>query len=221
MFLLMSVLTVLFAIPIGVHALATRKSSGEWTVLEQTPSPMGGAYRSSWKWIPRNPGAPMLVQVASVWSFALLGPALLSVPAMLMGMSEETESKTGSVVGPAVVFGPTGFLLAIMIFSAGWSMYKRREQSRRLARGVAIWSIVHNIAVVYAVVASSVAVDPGAWRDFDIHTLGWTALAYATVSFAHAFTLLAATQTHERVDHASNTDADVVERSDGVYASMS
>ena len=54
-----------------------------------------------------------------------------------------------------------------------------------------------------------------------VHTLGLPALVYATVSFAHAFTLLAATQTHQDADDASNADEVLVDRSTGVYASTS
>ena len=63
MFLFLGLMLVLVAIPVSVHHLATRKSSGEWTVFDKVPSPIGGAYRGGWTWIPRNPGAPMLVQV--------------------------------------------------------------------------------------------------------------------------------------------------------------
>ncbi len=214
------VVLVFIAIPVGVHHLATRKSSGEWIVFDKVPTPTGGAYRGGWTWLPRNPGAPVLVQVASVWSFALLGPAVLSLPIMLIGMAKEADGRTGGV-GAAAIFGPTGLLLAFMIFAAGWRLYKRRDRSRRFAHGVAIWSLVHNVAVICAVIASSVAVDPGCWKDFDIHTLGLPALVYATVSFAHAFTLLAATQTHQDADDASNADEVLVDRSTGVYASTS
>lgn len=218
--LMLGLLTVLLAIPMGVYQLATRRSRNEWTVFEKVPTPIGGAYRGGWTWIPRDAGAPMLVQVASVWSFALLGPALLSLPMMLMGMAEEAESKNGSGIGPAAIFGPTGFLLAVSIFTAGWKLFKRREHSRRFARGVALWSVMHNVAVVIAVIASTTSETPGGWRDFDIHALGWVALVYATVSFAHAFTLLAATQTHERIDAAHPADvADLVDDPNGVYAS--
>jgi hypothetical protein len=101
------------------------------------------------------------------------------------------------------VFGPTGLLLAIMIFSAGLSLHKRRASSRKFIRSVGIWAIVHNIVVVYAVLACA-TLDSStrtAWSDFALQNgFGWVAIAYATVSFAHAFTLLAAIREHERAE---------------------
>lgn len=202
-------LALLSLIPAGAYAIAKRKWGSEWTVFDKVPSPAGGAYRGGWVWLPRNPGAPFLVKVASVWSLGLMVPALVSLPLIALGVANEAD-KGG--IGPAGVFGPTGFLLAVMIFAAGIKLHRRSNSSRRFARGVAAWAVIHNIAVVYAVMASSTNDDRGPWNDFDVHNMGWVALVYATLSFGHAFTLLASTQDHERADNDTSARQEPVAR---------
>ena len=137
-------------------------------------------------------------------------PALLSVPLMALGVADEAGRAEGVVVGPALGFGVTGLALAVGVFAAGVALLRRRASSRALARRVAVWSIVHNAAVIFAVsLATHGPYDlPRGWSDFSIHAFGWMALLYAAVSYGHAFTLLFAAAAHQHADSAATRAAE-------------
>ncbi len=217
MAVLLLIVAVLTVIPACAYHLATRRWSNQWTFFEKKHSAIGGAYRGGWVWEQHNPGAPKLVKVASIWSLGLIVPALVSFPLILIGIAQESDNG----IGPAAVFGPTGFILAVTIFISGVSLLRRRARARHLARVVGFWAILHNIAVVYMVVmASTMDQDShAAWSDFSFSGFGRAALAYAAVSFAHAFTLLAAAQKHELVSKVDRVEPDVATGEAPVYAS--
>lgn len=205
---------LLVSIPVLFYRHGAKQHGGEWAWREKIPLAAGGAYRGSWITKLHHPGAPRVVRVASIVSMLLIVPAVFSLPALLLGLSQ--ESKHGAL-GPAFVFGPTGLALAGAIFLAGRSLLKRDDGARRLALGVGLWSIAHNVAVASAVLVASIQGSEASldWQYYGMEAAGPVVIAYIAVSLAHAALLIAAARAHET---APKDAPAVAARPEPVYA---
>ena len=90
---------------------------------------------------------------------------------------------------------------------------KRSESSRSLARGVAIWSLLHNTVLLSATVVANVF--PAANTSgskfhclelMQLDKAGAVVVFYAFASMAYAAFALHAAKVHEAIDHAGQPD---------------
>jgi hypothetical protein len=178
----------LLAAPVAIYNRVTRKHAPSWDHTEREYVPTGGAYRGTVVSFLRSPGMPDGLRGPCMWSLYMLVPAVVSLPAMGLGMLVEMDHPVG--VGPAWILGPSGLALALAIFVVGLRMPRRRASLAAETRGVAVWEILHNVGVILAVVLSSGPFAAKPWEAFGLEGLGMVAVPYAIVSFVHAAYLL-------------------------------
>jgi len=206
LFLASMVLAGLILIPVSVYRLVARRHETSWNWTERVPLATGAAYRGSWLRLEHTAGVPQVVKVASFISLALIVPAILSLPALAIGLCEEWDHN----VGPATLLGPTGLALSVGIVTASKKQTRREKSARNFAIGVGLWSILHNVVVLMAVLYASTHDLPSndSWKEFAVDGFGAPAIVYALFSFAHAVLLISAASAHEQASDRVVDDAE-------------
>jgi hypothetical protein len=181
--------------PLNRYTNALERGRATWphtlVVTHETP---GGAYRGS---VVREEhvvlAPPRLVKGVAMAS-AFMG--MMWIPSLpIVGFGILFEAGCGKI-GPAIAFGSTGMALSLAIFVTGPKLLERKRVD--VARFVAAWSILHNVAILIAIVlvTTGVAERAGAIADWQMYSLsewiGWVALAYVAGSLVHAVTMLRA-----------------------------
>lgn len=198
----------LLATPLAIYKRVTRKHAGSWDHTEREYVPTGGAYRGTVVAFLRSPGMPDGLRGPCMWSLYMLVPAIVCLPALGLGMLVEADKTSG--FGAAWLLGPSGFALALAIFVVGLRMPRRHATLPAEARAVALWEILHNLGVLFAVVLSSGVESTSGWRVFGFEGLGMVAVPYAVVSLVHAAYLLHAARLMQTAPATVEAEAQVV-----------
>jgi hypothetical protein len=199
-------------------ALYARNRPG-WNAHDAVIADRAGAYRSSQKtvgFVERMRDIPGAVQGAAIAAMFFGIMWIPSLPLVGVGVAIELDGSQGAP-GLATLFGIPGIPLSIAHLVLGIRFTKRSESSRRLARGVAIWSLLHNTVLLSATVVANV---------FRVHTsgskfhglelmqldkAGAVVVLYAFASMAYAAFALYAAKVHEAIDHAGQPDPAIEE----------
>ncbi len=186
-----------------------RRDEGVWSTHEVVMVDAAGSYRAS----QRRPGlvarlreTPKALKVTALFSLIFGVMWLPSLPLVAVGSLVELDGPRGKP-GLATLFGLPGIALSMAHFVLGHRFTRRGAKSRALARGVAIWSTVHNLALVSFVlyVTFSEAEDQ-VYRMARLDALGSVAVLYALLSMGFAWFAWRAARVHESLDEL---DADV------------
>jgi hypothetical protein len=208
----LGILTACVVAPMTRFSRAMARGKAMWprTVVRTLEAPLG-AYRSSTVREERTIHAPpRFVEIVAIVS-AFMGMAWLpSLPIVGLGLAVEADKGGGP--GPALVFGLTGMALSIGIFVTGPRLLERRRVGG--ARLVGWWAILHNVAILVAMILVSTAAARGeeaggAWMMYSLtEPIGWIALGYVLFSIAHAIALLRAAKLCEVT---ASDDLDTIE----------
>jgi hypothetical protein len=206
--LMIPVAGVLGIVALFMH-LQKRNRAG-WNAEEVVVADRAGAYRSSQRTVgivERLRDIPTEVQVAGILALFFGVMWLPSLPLVGVGVAVELDGSRGGP-GLATLFGTTGIPLSIAHFVLGIRFSKRDASARSLARGVAVWSIVHNVllfAFVFAVNFGGPHVKSHETVSFE-HGLGFIPLLYGCASIAYAVYALHAAKVHEVLDVEGRVD---------------
>ncbi len=195
-------------------ALHARNRPG-WNAHDAVIADRAGAYRSSQKtvgFVERMRDIPGAVQGAAIAAMFFGIMWIPSIPLVGVGVAIELDGSQGGP-GLATLFGIPGIPLSIAHLVLGIRFTKRSESSRSLARGVAIWSLLHNTVLLAATVFANVfpAANTGSskFQGLDLVQLdkaGVVVVLYALASMAYAAFALHAAKVHEAIDHAGKSD---------------
>jgi hypothetical protein len=199
----------LLVAPVLIYRNVTRRHAESWKHIEREYVPTGGAYRGTVVELLRSPGMPDGLRGPCMWSLYMLVPAVVSLPFLALGMAVELDPPTQGV-GAAWLFGPSGLALAVAIFAVGLRMPRFRPTLPTEVRAVAIWEVVHNLAVITAVALSSGVGSSSAWKYFGMEGFGMVAIPYAIVSLVHAAYLLHAVRVVKEAPATVEAEAQVV-----------
>lgn len=201
---------------LGIVALfmhLQQRNRAEWNAEEAVVADRAGAYRSSQKAVgivERIRDIPSEVQVAAILALFFGVMWIPSIPIVGVGVLFELDGSRGTP-GLATLFGTTGIPLSIAHFILGVRFTKREASARSLARGVAAWSIVHNV-LLFAFVF---AVNLGGHHEKPLETvslesgLGFIPLLYGCASIAYAVYAMHAAKVHEALDVAGRVDPEL------------
>lgn len=192
-------------------ALHARNRPG-WNAHDAVIADRAGAYRSSQKTVgivERMRDIPGAVQGAAIAAMFFGIMWIPSIPLVGVGVAIELEHGPGL----ATLFGIPGIPLSIAHLVLGIRFTKRSESSRSLARGVAIWSLLHNTvllaATVFANLSPKANTGGSKFQGLDLMQLdsaGVVVVLYAFASMAYAAFALHAAKVHEAIDHAGKLD---------------
>jgi len=201
---------------LGIVALfmhLQKRNRAEWNAEEAVVADRAGAYRSSQKAVgivERIRDIPSEVQVAAILALFFGVVWVPSIPIVGVGIMFELDGSRG-MPGLATLFGTTGIPLSIAHFVLGIRFTKRDASARSLARGVAAWSIVHNVLLFLFVFAMNL----GGYHEKALetvsleHGLGFVPLLYGCMSIAYAVYALHAAKVHEALDVAGRVDPEL------------
>jgi hypothetical protein len=195
-------------------ALHARNRPG-WNAHDAVIADRAGAYRSSQKTVgivERMRDIPGAVQGAAIAAMFFGIMWIPSIPLVGVGVAIELDGSHGAP-GLATLFGLPGIPLSIAHLVLGIRFTKRSESSRSLARGVAIWSLLHNTVLLAVTVLANVfpTANTGAtkFRGLELMQLdmaGIVIVLYAFASMAFAAFALHAAKVHEAIDEAGKLD---------------
>ena len=208
-FWLMAPAAAVFGV-VGTFMALYRRNRAGWNAEEQVMVDRAGAYRSSQKSVgivERIRDVTAAVQAAAITAMFFGIMWIPSIPIVGLGVMMELD-KPGHGPGLATLFGIPGIPLSIAHLVLGIRFTKRSAGARGLARGVAIWSLVHNfVLLAVTVVANTKASDPkGSFELMQIEKAGIVVVAYAFASIGFAMYALYAAKVHEAIDDAGRAD---------------
>jgi len=186
-------------VAIYMHVHKTNRPG--WNAEEQVVADRAGAYRSSQKTVgivERMRDVPSEVQVAAIVALFFGIMWIPSIPLVAIGCMVEADEGPGL----AMLFGVPGIFLSIAHLVLGIRFTKREERARGLARGVAVWSILHNVALLALTVMTNVA--GHVTKSVDLVLLdkaGGVVVVYGCASLGFAIFALHAAKVHEALDH--------------------
>lgn len=206
-----------FSVPaaavLGVIALFMhlhQKNRAGWNAEEPVMVDRAGAYRSSQKVVgivERIRDVPTEVQVAAIVALFFGIMWIPSIPLVGVGMMVEADEGAGL----ATLFGIPGILLSIAHLVLGIRFTKRSAAARGLARGVSIWSLVHNLALLGLTLGVNLGDHPS--KSLDLLKLekgvGAVVVVYALCSIGYALFALRAAKIHEALDLLGRVDEPV------------
>lgn len=180
-----------------------RRDERAWTTHEVVMVDAPGAYRAS----QRRPGVverfrqtPRELKVTALFALIFGVMWLPSLPLVAVGSLVELDGSHGRP-GLATLFGLPGIALSIAHFVLGLGFTRRGEKPRKLARGVALWSTVHNLALVgFVLYVTFSGAEDEVSRMVKLDALGSVAVLYALLSMGFAWFAWRAARVHETLD---------------------
>lgn len=194
---------------VGVVALFMhlhKRNRAGWNTEEPVVADRAGAYRSSQKTVgivERIRDVPTEVQVAAIIALFFGIMWIPSIPIVGVGVMVEADEGPGL----AMLFGIPGLFLSFAHLILGLRFTKRTESARGIARGVAIWSIVHNVALLAFTVMVNVAGHVSKSIDI-VHfdKVGLVVFVYASASLGYAGYAFYAAKVHEALDRLGRVE---------------
>lgn len=180
-----------------------RRDEHAWTMHEVVMVDVPGVYRAS----QRRPGVverfrrtPKDLKVTALFALIFGVMWLPSLPVVAVGALVELDGSNGRP-GLATLFGLPGIALSIAHFVLGLGFTRRGAKSRKLARGVALWSVLHNVVLIgFVFHVTFFAADDHVRQIAKLDALGSVAVLYALLSMGFAWFAWRAAKVHETLD---------------------
>jgi hypothetical protein len=185
-----------------------KRDERAWSTHEVVMVDAPGAYRD----VQKRPGVverlretPSELKVTALFALVFGVMWFPSLPLVAVGALVELDGAQGKP-GLATLFGLPGIALSVAHLVLGLRFTRRGAKSRDLARGVAIWSTVHNLALLGFVGFVSVSDRlEEVHRIARLDALGPVVVLYALLSIGFAWYAWRTAKLHERLDELDSS----------------
>jgi len=198
-------------VPLTLYFSGRSAGRDVWGLFLQGYEKRGaGAYRAQITpvWAAGKP--PISVRIAAITSFILGQMVVPGALAALLGLIVSLELLSRGVHSPGdyvvhvlVLSAPTGLMIGGRLLTVGLSLLQRAEESTKKARGVARFSIIHNVVLLVAMAVLYA---------FGANDAVWLTVVYATISIAQACLLLRAARAVDEHSAAEERDRELAIR---------
>ena len=180
-----------------------RRDERAWTTREVVMVDVPGAYRDPQRRagvVERLRQTPSELKFTALFALIFGVMWLPSLPVVAVGALVELDGSHGRP-GLATLFGLPGIALSIAHFVLGLGFTRRGVRSRNLARGVALWSVVHNLVLVgFVLYVTFSGAEDEVYRIARLDALGSVSVLYALLSMGFAWFAWRAARVHEALD---------------------